>query len=165
MKKTILAVLVLGVAALANTQATAKWEVLASQGGTSRNETVHLAWTLGETATSANDNGAVILTEGFQQPDFQITIVAQTNPAPAGTTRVFPNPTTGVLQIFIGESGNPTYRIALLDHTGLLLTEQRIQSPATQEMDLTLYPAGVYLLRIQSANGLHNEVFQVINQH
>lgn len=160
MKQTILAVLVLGVAALASAQATAKWEVLASQGGTNRNETVQLEWTLGEAAVAAIDNGAVLLTEGFHQPDFQIAIVAQTNPVSAPVTRVFPNPTTGVLQIIIGETGNPVTRITLLDNTGCLLTEQRIQSPAFQEMDLTPYPSGVYLLRIQSADGLHNEVFQ-----
>ena len=165
MKQTILAVLVLGVAALVNAQATAKREVLASQGGTNRNETVQLEWTLGEAATSANYYGAAMLTEGFHQPDFQITIVAQTNPGPTRATRVFPNPTTGVLRVIIGETDNPVTRITLLNNIGCLLTEQRMQSPSIQEMDLTPYPAGVYLLRIRSADGLHNEVFQVIKQH
>lgn len=165
MKKTIFSALAWGIIVQAHAQSATQWEVLASQGGTARNETTQVEWTLGEPATSAAYSGNTGLTEGFHQPDFQLIVLNEaTPPGITHAIQVFPNPTTGILQVIVENAGARLFRISLTDSNGRLITTQRMQPPAVQTLDLTACPSGVYRLHIQSADDLHNEVYQVIKQ-
>lgn len=170
MKQTILFALTWGLVIQAYTQSATQWEVLAAQGGAARNGTTQIEWTLGEPAASAAYSGDAGLTEGFQQPDFQLIVLSETTPPGADTTLkhavlVFPNPTTGVLQVVVENAGAQLFRISLTDAGGRLIATQRMQPTAAQTLDMTACPSGIYQLRIQSADNLYNKVYQVIKQH
>ena len=174
MKYILLTAFSIGIGVMLRAQNGEQRQVVASQGGTDRNEYIQLEWTLGETATAAVCSGSGRLTEGFHQPDLRVIKIAssllpETRPGGAGpaaepVVQVFPNPTAGILQVWIGDESAQVFRITLLDLTGRLIEEQKVLAPAMQKLDLISYPSGIYLLRIRSADGMFNEVYEVIKQ-
>lgn len=174
MRHFLIAALFLGSGTALCAQRTGNWSVVAPQGGSDRNEQVQLAWTLGEPATATGASGPVMLTEGFQQPVLQVVKILNTASLEPGTANgavpsgdaieLFPNPTAGELHISIPDARISLARITLMDHSGQLLAEQRVQAPAALVLDLNPYPSGTYLLRIQSATGACDATYQVIRQ-
>lgn len=174
MKHILLAALFVVSGMALSAQPGAEWSAMAAQGGTDRNQNIQLEWTLGEMATATGVSDRGMLTEGFHQPVLQVVkiLTAASADVPsdsmvglaAGAIDIYPNPTAGRLQISITDGSASLIRIALMDNTGRFLTEQRVQTPGALEMDLRPYPPGTYLLRIQSAAGTCNQVYQVIKQ-
>jgi hypothetical protein len=71
-----------------------------------------------------------------------------TTPTWAAGISVQPNPTTGPLQVQTGDI--EVDHLRLTDATGRLLWEQEHNN---KPLDLTSYPAGVYYLQVQTAEG------------
>jgi hypothetical protein len=67
------------------------------------------------------------------------------------TTEVYPNPAHGTLQVRVDASARPS-RLALLDVTGRVVRTQRVTQPQLT-LDVRHLPAGVYLLRVDYADG------------
>ena len=65
-------------------------------------------------------------------------------------TKIYPNPTTGILNI-----GNSISLVELFNINGQSVETFQITDQKT--IDLTVHPSGVYILRIESKNGTHFE--------
>ena len=74
------------------------------------------------------------------------TKTARTLPQPAA----WPNPASG--QLYLRPNG-PARRLALLDLAGRVVRQQPATAAAEQTLDLRQLPAGVYLLRVEYAQG------------
>jgi len=159
--------LALNLSALAQTRS-----VVASAGGESQSDNVHLNWTLGETsvATLFLANGE-LLTEGFQQPDLlRVEPAESSNPLPAtgaelaGAITIAPNPVSTTLNIQIPETWNQeALAVELFDANARKIRNGRIEpGVATAEWDMSGQPAGTYWLRIVAAGAKQTQTFKVV---
>lgn len=146
--------------------------VVGAQGGVAKSDAIQLEWTLGEPAiqTVATPNG--MLTEGFHQPvltvekvnegDVQLPSV-QVAPGTLAA-KVFPNPTSGMLNVQL--EGNLTQKVQLVlyDVTGQPLQQRTMFDTDALDIDLGALPSGVYGLRLRTEDGSFNEFFRVAKQ-
>jgi hypothetical protein len=69
--------------------------------------------------------------------------------------KVYPNPTNGMIEISINEPIDCNYKIELLDNLGnLLKTILLHENENTTQIDLSEYPAGLYLIKIDTNKGI-----------
>ena len=105
-----------------------------------------LHWTAGEITVEEFQNGQV-LSQGFQQGTIEIisAIDEQASYGERVTVKVFPNPTSGWIQVETDLRGNP--EVTLTDLLGRHLLTHTI-TPTDEIIDLQPLPPGIYLLRI-----------------
>ena len=110
-----------------------------------------LEWTLGEIMTETYQQGKFYLTQGFQQP---ATIkVTSLHEVEEPNRWVYPNPTNGILNVRIMESGD--YVIELFNLQGQKLINKNFsvsRDTHIQQVDLQEYAVAVYLLRISNSS-------------
>ena len=109
-----------------------------------------LSWTMGESAVETYPIGNTRLTLGFHQMYVQPMSVPTTEASPlAGLVYVWPNPTSGFLQV--ENLSGQTLSVVALDLAGRSVFEaQNIDSQAY--FDFTGFPSGNYLLQFFSKN-------------
>jgi len=73
----------------------------------------------------------------------------------AASFKIFPNPASGLTTIQFQEALTGT--ISLVDVRGAALWSNRVENEQTTAVDMSSYPAGVYVLRIQSDKGLSEQ--------
>ena len=75
-------------------------------------------------------------------------------PAERGVT-VFPNPTTGQLTVNLAEYLDQEVSLQVFDLTGqpVQASRTKLVESATEQLDLSNLPSGIYWLRLQSADG------------
>jgi hypothetical protein len=71
--------------------------------------------------------------------------------AGAGNFKVYPNPTQGAVTLNFGEMFSG--QLSLFNSLGQLLSEQKINDSEKAELNLSVYPKGVYLIKLVPANG------------
>ncbi|WP_421946930.1 choice-of-anchor I family protein [Phaeodactylibacter xiamenensis] len=70
---------------------------------------------------------------------------------------VFPNPTTGLATVRLSDLQSTAYDLAIVTSTGQVLNVRRVESYRSDyqaQIDLTQMPAGIYLIRLTSAEGV-----------
>jgi hypothetical protein len=90
--------------------------VIATCGGYSVGSATSISYTAGETITPTFSNGVHILTQGFQQPDRDLTISIEENPS--WSAQAFPNPTESILNVHIQNCQNQTFDWQIIDIKG-----------------------------------------------
>lgn len=173
MKKIYFLFCALTVALFSNAQMLTP-SVIASTGGFSSNANGSLSYTVGEMTMvqtfSANGN---ILTQGFQQPNDNITGLIDLTKDAFGSFVVYPNP--AVDNLFYGfqfpEEGK--VQISLYDAIGQKISDVYSTTydngKIVQQLNVTPYAAGVYLLTMNFVSNKDGKVyteskkFQVIN--
>lgn len=73
-------------------------EVFSSSGGTGASPSAQLSWTIGEPVTETVSDAANSLTQGFHQPELDIS-TSVTDNDPAWSATVYPNPTSSLVRI------------------------------------------------------------------
>lgn len=119
-------------------------EVFASAGGCGNNSQGSLSWTIGESVVSTESSTNCYLTQGFQQPP-AITVTAVNNLPEKNLVKVYPNPVSS--SVYVQGTGNGTLQIQLMDMNGKLIMSKLLSSSENQ-LDLTSYASGVYLLKV-----------------
>ncbi len=72
-------------------------------------------------------------------------------------TAIYPNPTNGVFNLFIGSQIEESFTYKVTNSLGQLIVSEKLESNKTQVIDLTGKGAGVYFVTIQGANGIKTE--------
>ncbi|MDV7396567.1 T9SS type A sorting domain-containing protein, partial [Arthrospira platensis SPKY1] len=67
--------------------------------------------------------------------------------------QIFPLPTAGQLHIWSGAENTPLAAYALYDLSGRMLLSQQFAPAARVELDLHALPSGIFLLKLQAADG------------
>lgn len=137
----------------------ASLHVLPAQGGFAKSETMTMSWTLGEGFTETVYLDEVVVTQGFQQPFFDLQRVTPLSVDPY-QANLYPNPTPGNLNLELMNPGDG-YRVEVIDLTGKVL--QALQATGKiYEIDMSEYPAGQYFVRISSDSDLRQSLFNVV---
>lgn len=100
MKKNLFAIILCVFSILANAQSLTP-QVIASAGNSSTVGNVNLSYTVGEMAmVETFANGNTILTQGFQQPEFMVSSILESEKTALGSFAVYPNPANA--EVFFG---------------------------------------------------------------
>ncbi len=132
--------------------------VIGSAGNYQTNAAVgNLHWTVGEISVETYQN-TTVLSQGFHQLyyDLLVTPVSEI-PGLEFDVQVYPNPTTGWLNLETDLSG--PLDLSVTNLLGQKLLQQHISGP-TKSIDLAQFSAGIYLLSV-SQNGQHLGTFKI----
>lgn len=134
-------------------------EVIASAGEHFETATAQMSWTLGESVIETYEgSGSNMLTQGFHQTN--LMIVAVDNPDDNFQVTVFPNPTTGMVNIAATEL-TVLQQLELTDANGRVLVLQSDLSP-NHTLDLKGYTAGTYFLRLRAKDQNTIHTYKII---
>lgn len=111
-----------------------------------------LSWTMGEPIIKTVSGTSSIITQGFQQPDYNIVGIGE-NPETSYGVTIFPNPTNNSLQIQIQDPGKAEFKISLTDLNGKQLLDQDIGNTTSYAIDLTKYAVSIYFLNVTTKDG------------
>ncbi len=70
---------------------------------------------------------------------------------------IYPNPSNGEINISLGEKTNKNVIFEIFDITGKLVKHETYQSISEKTFDLTNYPKGIYILKINIEGEIFNE--------
>jgi len=120
--KTIIILSAMFCSLFANAQQTTP-QVIATSGNVSQQGNASISYTIGETVTPTATNGTTIITQGYQQPHYNITLLPPyQNTLP--NIQIFPNPTTDQLQITFDNEQELQTTIYLTDAAGKQIANQ-----------------------------------------
>jgi hypothetical protein len=122
-------------------------EVFSCFGGYGENSTVQLTWTVGEPLFTTVENSNNILTQGFNQTLIVEEIISELNEIPGCLFKVFPNPTSDVINVSIKMEEQKELMLLLLDINGKTVFTGKY-SNTIERIDVTGFAAGVYLLKV-----------------
>ncbi|HRG87722.1 MAG TPA: T9SS type A sorting domain-containing protein [Chitinophagales bacterium] len=173
MKKIYLLAVVVLSAMFANAQMLTP-TVIASTGGFSSNANGSLSYTVGEMTMvqtfSANGN---ILTQGFQQPNDNITGLIDMTKDEFGSFVVYPNPAVDDLTFGFQLPEASKVRVVLYNAVGQQVAEvyngNYDTGKTVEQLNVTTYAAGVYVLSLTAVSDVDGKThviskkFQVIN--
>jgi hypothetical protein len=173
MKKIYLVAVVVLSAMFANAQMLTP-TVIASTGGFSSNANGSLSYTVGEMTMvqtfSANGN---ILTQGFQQPNDNITGLIDMTKDEFGSFAVYPNPAVDNLTFGFQLPEASKVQVSLYNAVGQKVADVYSGNYDTgktiEQLNVTTYAAGVYILTLTAVSNVDGKAhvvskkFQVIN--
>lgn len=153
--------------------------VLASAGKEMTTANASMEFTLGEMSSSQLSGTGVlsiviILNQGFNQ-GYSIGRVARTATGEleelkeealaqeAVNFRIFPNPTTEMLNLEPNGDLDGTYSYKLMTLNGQEVYSGTV-SHSENHLDMTTKPAGVYLLQISNDSGKKDQLYRIIKQ-
>ena len=140
--------------------------VVAVSGGTIRTQTMTLDWTLGESVVETATTSGRVYTQGFHQPMLQVSEQPLTNSDAVYTFTVAPNPVASLLTIGIAAPDSNPLQLLLTDLQGRQYTVPAVPANTTStQIDMTLFPAGTYLLRIGKADGAPLKSYKIVKAH
>ena len=111
-------------------------------------------WTL-TVVDGANVDGGALAGWGLSICTNVVTDIKQH--AFENITNIYPNPTNGVFNLFIGSKIEEQFAYKVTNSLGQLIVSEKIESNKTQSIDLSSNSAGVYFVTIQGVNGIKTE--------
>jgi len=162
--KAILLLTALYLAVNANAQQTTP-QVIATSGNVSQQGNASISYTIGETVTPTATNGTTIITQGYQQPHYNITLLPPyQNTLP--NIQIFPNPTTDQLQITFDNEQELQTTIYLTDAAGKQIANQTYTAlpKTTLNYPMQQVAAGKYFLTIELLNHKKIKTFEIIKK-
>ena len=123
--------------------------VVVAAGDFDRHEQGSLSWTLGQAATGHFTGSNMILTQGFQQSNLEVTTSTRFYPEMEGKITAYPNPVRNRLAVHLQDMDEISLSFQLFDLEGRLLKEEKIHSNP-RRIHFNGMPSGKYILRITS---------------
>ena len=120
-------------------------QLISSSGGTVTQENYNLCFSLGEIAIETFVQGESILTQGFHQENYQISMISEV-PENA-IINIYPNPAKDI--IYIDGNTEKTLSLKIKDMNGReLFSLPETIGAETQTIDLAHFSSGIYFLEI-----------------
>lgn len=138
-------------------------KVIGTNGGYAETDRLSISWTMGEPMQAYLQSSNGIYTVGYQQPNLTVTpIEPEVVIGEDKWANVFPNPVIDELSIRLNETlaANEEVIIQLFTVDGKPLKALKSQGQTDLKMDLSSFPSGTYLLRLDTKN--RNQVYSII---
>jgi len=136
-------------------------QVVASSGGYTQNGGYSVSWTLGEPVIATAQNDSTTLTQGFQQPTYNVVAIT-TQTIEGFDVNVYPNPSSDFVIIdWTTDLQNMIY-ITLFDMAGKMISEQSFA--ATQDkvsLNMSKLASAQYLLEVKTQNNSVTKIFRI----
>lgn len=135
-------------------------EVISSGGDHFTTANAQVSWTLGEVVTETVAAGSSQVTQGFHQTN--LTITALDDVDQNFTVKIYPNPTTNLVTVEFPETPD-VYQLDLTDANGRSLSSKK-EVIHRSELDMSRLAAGIYFLRILTADQETLQTYQITKQ-
>ena len=140
-------------------------QVIASTGSFSENGSISLSTTVGEPAITTLTVGNTILTQGFQQPEYDIEVSVIEAKGKALQIKVYPNPTESNITIDLVSDENDTALLIVVDMLGKVLHQQNLSFNTGNAVNLNHLASGQYAFKITDSKGTLLSTHQVQKIH
>jgi len=140
-------------------------QVIATAGDYFVGTNMSLSWTLGELITETVTDGTYTLTQGFQQPHYNISSIEEpkNNNNPLGDINIYPNPVADQLNVSFKDMNQKHVTIALIDMNGKILINDIAESTTSvKQLVMTNVAKGNYVLRFVTKDGKFTKSFKVV---
>ncbi len=145
-----------------NAQSTSP-QVVSSAGETYKGNIIQLDWTLGEVAITTIQNSSNQITQGFHQPNYNITSVDNLSQK-IGEILVYPNPTSDKIEMKLNLHQSQNVKIQLIDINGRLIwSRKQIGSQLESVEDISHLTNGNYFLNFMINKHSHTFRIQKFN--
>ena len=122
--------------------------VFSVSGKSLSNDQVLIDNSIGEPVTFTLQNGAIILTQGFQQSNYNIPTGLKNTQLDVNI-KVFPNPSADKIQIQLSKHYSNSLRLSLYDISGQLLWFGKLGNDVEmQNVDVSTLASGTYILQL-----------------
>jgi len=136
-------------------------QVVASSGNYMESGNYSLSWTLGEPVIATAQSGNTILTQGFQQPSYNVTSITQNNLF-GFEVNVFPNPTPNYITISWKTESTSGVDIFLYDMSGKLITAKTLSSSDQKaSVNLSQLASEQYIMEVKDKNTSNSKIFKI----
>ena len=126
-------------------------KTFSSAGGVSQLANINISWTVGQPIQTYGVSTEGIYTIGYQQPNI-IPPIPISNLSPIDGIKVYPNPAMDELNIELPEAMlDASLNIQLFRANGQPLISKVKAASLSEAIDLSKYPSGHYILRLESA--------------
>lgn len=147
-----------------NAQVTLERDVIGASGINSSGGGLLVSWTVGEPAVTFTINGGLILSEGFQQYDFNTPSgINEVNNT--GEISIYPNPTSDLVYYDIQTAEELELTGTVYDATGrevLRIPTFAVIDSYHGQLSLENLPAGIWTLVFNSASGTYSQTFRIV---
>jgi hypothetical protein len=139
-------------------------EVIASSGGGSEEFPGFLNWTLGEAVIETIRAGTSMLTQGFQQSQYQFIVTDIHLEKFSFNVEVYPVPTRNIVSLRVrSTSETPYLLIELIDIVGTDIFRQETRDiDSNYQINLSHLPPGIFILRVVDVQNHQQRFFKVI---
>lgn len=128
-----------------------KQQVLASSGSYYYNGNISLSNTVGEPVTATLFVASTTLTQGFQQPNYEVISNVLESTESNLKVKVYPNPSSGLIQIEITNDQGKQAQLNITDVLGKILFNQSLNFSETNAVNLSHLASGNYFFSITDA--------------
>ena len=136
-------------------------QVIASAGGYTQNGGYSVSWTLGEPVIATATNGGTTLTQGFQQPSYDVVAITTQN-IEGFEINVYPNPATDFVVIDWTTDKENTLYISLFDLAGKKISEQTcLSSQDKVSVNMSQLASAHYLLEVKDKNNQFTKIYRI----
>lgn len=136
-------------------------QVVASSGGYASNGTFSVSWTLGEPVIATAQNSGTTLTQGFQQPTYNVTNIT-TETLQGFDVNVFPNPTSDYITIEWTVEKENTLYITLYDMAGKMISEKSYsESDKKVSINMSQLASAQYILEVKDKTNSATKIFRI----
>jgi len=136
-------------------------QVVASSGNYMESGNYSLSCTLGEPIIATAESGTTTLTQGFQQPSYNVTSITQNNLS-GFEVNVFPNPTSDYITISWKTETTSGVEIFLYDMSGKLITAKTLSSTDQKaSVNLSQLASEQYIMEVKDKNTSNSKIFKI----
>ncbi len=139
--------------------------VIASAGEVSKSSTIVLEWTVGEPFIETVSSASSLYTQGFHQPVLEVHKLGAGKDVAVGknTFRVFPNPTTAIINVQLDKTSEKPLLVSLMDGSGKVLLNNKFPVNSTAlKINVQRLSQGAYILRITDNAGSLQGNYKII---
>lgn len=138
-------------------------QVIGASGSSMQGPSIQLDWTLGELAITSLENQGSQITQGFHQPNYTLTSLAEF-PDEIGKVNVFPNPTSDQVEIHLNFNQPQRIHLQLVNsHGKQIWTKDQQGLQIIEHYDLAELANGMYFLQV-STRSFH-QIFKIIKHN
>jgi len=131
---------------------TASQELISGSGDSFTNSAYQLDWSLGECVTATHSEGNYIITQGFHQDNYVLSIIEDL--AKDINISVYPNPTSDLVSVDLSGTSLAIEQINILtitDVKGKILQTKEVENEIEQ-LDFVNFANGIYFLSLKQGN-------------
>jgi hypothetical protein len=136
--------------------------VLVPAAGVSTAGVISYSQTIGENAVEIMSGSGFILTQGFNQPGIDLTVVS---PHEGTGVDVYPNPATDFIKVKLFGDVARKFRIEIINLTGTIISYMTLDFITEyyhiQQIDVTDLKLGFYFVRITSDDSKIKRIFKI----
>lgn len=136
--------------------------VIGSTGNEGNTGNMSINYTVGEVAITTISNDSITLSQGFHQPCLVITAIKET--FLPGEIKVFPSPTTSILQVQLEGFEPKNLTISMHDLTGKVVFNSNMNT-AIWQTDISELPGGIYIITITDTRSNKSNSYKIIKSN